>query len=49
MSGIEGVLCSFEDEQYPSNSVDSWYLIIEYPNEGIGFLVGIGMTMQYFY
>jgi hypothetical protein len=37
MNGIAGVLCSFEDEQYPSNSIDTWYLIIEYFNEGISF------------
>jgi hypothetical protein len=49
MKGIVGVLCNFEHEQYPSNSVDSWCLITEYPNEGIGFLVGFGMTMQYPY
>jgi hypothetical protein len=49
MSGIAGVLCSFEDEQYLSNSIDTWYLIIEYFNEGIGFLVGISMIMQYPY
>jgi hypothetical protein len=36
------VLCHFEHEQYPSNSVDPWCLIIEYSNEGIGFLVGFG-------
>jgi hypothetical protein len=47
--GIVGVLCSFEDEQYPSNSVDPWCLIIEYPNEGIDFLIGFGMLMQYPY
>jgi hypothetical protein len=42
---IGGVLCSFEDEHYPSNSVDPWCLIIEYPNEGISFLVGFGRVM----
>jgi hypothetical protein len=45
--GIVGVLCSFEDEQYPSNSVNPWCLITKYLNEGIGFLVGFGMIMQY--
>jgi len=45
--GIIGVLCSFEDEQYPSNSVDRQCLIIKYPNEGIGFLVGFGGAKQY--
>jgi hypothetical protein len=33
--GITNVLCSFEDEQYPFNSVDPC-LITDYPNEGIG-------------
>jgi hypothetical protein len=42
MKGIVNVLCSFEDEQYPSNSKNPWCLIIEYLNEGIGFLVGFG-------
>jgi hypothetical protein len=45
MRGIACVLYSFEDEQYPSNSVNPWCLITEYPDEGIGFLVGLGMTM----
>jgi hypothetical protein len=40
-------LCSFEDEQYPSNNVDSWYLITEYPNDGIGFLVSFDKVTQY--
>jgi hypothetical protein len=44
--GIVGVLCHFEHEQYPSNSVDPWCLIIEYPNEGIGFLVDFGKAME---
>jgi hypothetical protein len=39
MRSIVGVFCSFEDEQYPSNSIDPWCLIIKYRNEGIGFLV----------
>jgi hypothetical protein len=49
MKGIVGVLCSFEVEHYPSNSIDSWCLITEYPNEGIHFcfLVGFGRAMQY--
>jgi len=49
MKGIVGVLCSFEVEHYPSNSIDSWCLITEYPNEGIHFcfLVGFGRVMQY--
>jgi hypothetical protein len=42
-----GVLCSFENEHYPSNSVDPWCLIIEYLNEGINFFVGFGRAMQY--
>jgi hypothetical protein len=33
-------LCGFEDEQYPSYSVDPLCLIIEYPIEGIIFLIG---------
>ncbi len=41
-----GVLCSFEDEQYPSNSVNPWCLIIEYPNEGISVLIGFGRAMH---
>jgi hypothetical protein len=44
-------LSSFGHEQYPSNNVDpcthSWCLIIRYFNEGIGFLVGFGVVMQY--
>jgi hypothetical protein len=47
MKGITGVLCSFEDKHYPSNSIDPWCLIIEYPNEGICFLVDFGKAMQY--
>jgi hypothetical protein len=31
--GNASVLCSFEHEQYSSNSVDPWCLIIEYPND----------------
>jgi hypothetical protein len=42
MRGIAGVLCSFEDEQHPSNNIDPWCLITKYPNEGIHFLVGFG-------
>jgi hypothetical protein len=45
MRGITSVLCSFEDEQYTFNSVNPWCLIIEYLNEGIGFLVGFGKAM----
>jgi hypothetical protein len=45
--GIPCVLNSFGHEQYPSNSVDPWCLIIEYHNEGIGFLVSFGRVMQY--
>jgi hypothetical protein len=47
MRGIIGVLCSFDDEQYPSNNINPWCLIIEYPNEGIHFLVGFGRVMRY--
>jgi hypothetical protein len=47
MRGIVSVLCSFEDEHYPSNRIDPWCLITKYPNEGIGFLVGFGRVMQY--
>jgi hypothetical protein len=45
MKGIAIVLCSFEHDQYPSNNVDPWCLIIEYFNVGIGFIVGFGMIM----
>jgi hypothetical protein len=45
MKGIISVLCSFEDEHYPSNSIDPWCLIIIYPNEGICFLIGFGRAM----
>jgi hypothetical protein len=27
LEGIVGVLCCFEDEQYPSNSIDPWCFI----------------------
>jgi hypothetical protein len=47
MKGIVGVLCSFEVEHYPSNSIDPWCLITEYLNEGICFLVGFGKAIQY--
>jgi hypothetical protein len=40
--GIARVLYSFENEQYPFNNVDPWCLIIEYFNEGIGFLISFG-------
>jgi hypothetical protein len=40
--GTTCVLSSFGHEQYPSKSIDPWCLIIEYLNEGIGFLVGFG-------
>ncbi len=42
MKNIAIILCSFKHEQYPSNSVDLWCLIIEYPNASIGFIVGFG-------
>ncbi len=46
--GIAGVLNSFGHAQYPSKSdVNPCCLIIEYLNEGIGFLVGFGRAMQY--
>jgi hypothetical protein len=45
--GIVGVLCSFEHEQYPSNNVDPWCLIIEYPKDNIVFFGGFGRAMQY--
>ncbi len=45
--GIVGVLCNFEHEQYPSNSVDPWCLIIEYLNDIIVFLGGFSMGTQY--
>jgi hypothetical protein len=40
--GTTCVLSSFGHEQYPSKSIDPWCLIIEYLNEGIGFLAGFG-------
>ncbi len=49
MRGIASVLCSFEDEYYPFNSIDPWCLIIKYPNEGIRFLVGFGRATQYLF
>ncbi len=45
MRGIVGILCSFEDEQYLSNSINPLCLITKYPIEGIGFLVGFGKVM----
>jgi hypothetical protein len=45
MKGIVNVLCSFEHEQYPFNNVNPWCLLIEYPNEDIGFFIGFGMIM----
>jgi hypothetical protein len=45
--GNESVLSSFGREQYPSKSANPLCLITEYPNEGIGFLVGFGKVMQY--
>jgi hypothetical protein len=47
MKGVIVVFNNFGHEQYPSNSRNSWCLINKYPNEGIGFLVGFGMAMQY--
>jgi hypothetical protein len=47
MRSIASVLYSFEYEQYLSNNVDPWCLIIEYLHEGIGFLVSFGKVMQY--
>jgi hypothetical protein len=47
MRGSAGVLCSFEDEHYPSNSIDQWCLITKYPNEGIRFLISFGKVTQY--
>jgi hypothetical protein len=44
---IACVLNTFKHQQYPSNSVDPWCFIIEYHNEGIGFLVSFGRVMQY--
>ncbi len=37
-------MCSLEHEKYPSNSVDPWCLIIEYVNDGIGFLIWLCNT-----
>ncbi len=45
MKGITGVLKKFGHEQQPSNNIDPWCLIIKYPNDGIGFLVGFGKFM----
>jgi len=42
------VLCSFEHEQYPSNSVDPWCLIFEYLNDNIGFFVWLCNTLTSF-
>jgi hypothetical protein len=39
IKGIISVLCSFEHEQYLSNSVNLWCLIIEYLNDSIGFFI----------
>jgi hypothetical protein len=47
MRGIVGVLCSFEIEHYPSNSIDPWCLIAKYLNEGICFLISFGKATQY--
>jgi len=47
MRGIVGVLFSFEDEHYSSNSRNPWCLIIEYFNEGICFFVDFGGATQY--
>ncbi len=41
-------MCSFEHEEYPSISVDPWFLITEYFNDDIGFLGGFGKAMQYY-
>jgi hypothetical protein len=43
--GVVGVLNSFVHEQYPSNKIDPWHLIIEYSNEAIDFLVGSSRAM----
>jgi hypothetical protein len=47
IKGITSVLCCFEHEQYISNCVDPWCLIVEYPNDCIGFLGGFGKATQY--
>jgi hypothetical protein len=49
MKGIASLLSIFGHEQYPSNSVDLWCLIIEYLNEGIGFFVGFGRATLYLF
>jgi len=46
MRGIVGVLCSFKDEHYPSNSLNPWCLITKYFNEGIHFLVSYEIPLQ---
>jgi hypothetical protein len=45
MRGIAVVLCSFENERYPSDSIDPWCLITKYLNVGISFLIGFGKVM----
>jgi hypothetical protein len=48
MRGIINVLSSFGHEQYHSNKIDPWCLIIEHRNdEGTSFHVGFGRAMQY--
>jgi hypothetical protein len=46
MRNIVGVLCSFEDEHYRSNNINPWYLITQYPNEGIHFLVSYAIPFH---
>ncbi len=49
MKGITGVLKKFGHEQHPSNNINPWCLIIKYPNDGIGFLVGFGFYVISFH
>jgi hypothetical protein len=45
---IASVLSIFGHEQYPFKiNVDLWCLIIEYFNEGVGFLVGLCNTLSH--
>ncbi len=48
LCGIASVLNIFGHEQYLSKfEVDFWCLIIKYPNEGVGFLVGLRNTLSH--
>ncbi len=49
MKSIASLLSIFGHEQYHSNSIDPWCLIIEYLNESISFFVGFGRAMLYIF